>query len=196
MSDVPNTDAPAVPADNVPAVPADTGTTPVDNAPKWEGDFDPERAARLVANLRGDNDALKAKFTEAQAKLTEYEQAQMSDMEKLTARATAAESELANLTRKLAVADALRKHGLSDDDAEWLTGDTAEEIDARAAKLAARGGSKPAEDNPLPPTLPVPGNGTDPASVAQLTRAQFEALSPADQLAAYREGRTRNIGGK
>lgn len=196
MPDAPNTEpvTPAAPEGTAPSAPAPTA--PVGSAPKWDGDFDPERAARLVENLRTEVEGLKAKNTEATAKLSEYEQAQMSEAEKAAQRAASAEAELAKVRRELAVSAAIRKHGLSDDDAEWLSGETAEEIDAKAAKLAQRLPAKPAETAPLPATLPVPGHGGDPAATRQLTREEVAGMSSAELLAAYRAGRMREIGGK
>lgn len=200
MPDAPKTDAPTIPADTPAPAPADPGTpAPAPAAPKWEGEFDPERAARLVANLREELADYKSKHGTAQAKLTEYERAQMSDAEKLTAERDSALSELTQLRREMNVSAALRKHGLSDEMAEFLTGDTADEIEARAAKLASAIPAKPADDiaeTQLPHTLPVPGNGGDPAAVRQLTHEEVENLSPAQVMEAYRAGRLRNIGGK
>lgn len=195
MPDVPTPDAPASTVPVTPVV-APVESAPASAAPKWEGEFDPERAARLVENLRTESTGYKSELAEVKAKLTAFEAAQMSEAEKLAARATSAETELATLRREKSVSDAIRKHGLSDDAAELLTGNTAEEIDARAAKLAALIPAKPAETDPLPPTLPIPGNGSDPAAVSQLTREEVERLSPAQVMEAYRAGRLRSIGGK
>lgn len=192
MPDAPNTDAPVVPADTPPPATA----PPADAGPKWDGAFDPDRAARLVANLRDESAGYKSALSEVQAKLAEFETAQMSEAEKLAQRATTAEGELKALRRDKAVSDALRKHALTDDDAEFLTGETAEEIDAKAAKYAARAGSKPAQDETPPHLLPVPGNGTDPSATRQLSREEIAGMSNADLMTAYRAGRMRDIGGK
>lgn len=183
--------APAAPAAPAPAPAAPAETAPA-NAPKWDGDFDPARAAQLVANLREEIKGLKDKYGDAQAKLTEYQQSNMSDAEKIAARVQAAESELATLRREKAVSDALRTHSLSDAAAKLLTGTSPEEINEQAAALAALIPAKQAEG--LPPTLPVPGNGSDPSAVSQLTREQFDALSPAERMAAYRAGRIAGLG--
>lgn len=195
----PPVNAPAAPVENAPAVPVDVpADPPANDAPKWDGDFDADRAARLVANLRAEVADYKTKFSAANEKITAFEQAQMTDIEKASKRAEDAETALREMTRRAAVADALRKHGLSDDDAEWLTGDTAEEIDARAARVAERMGSKPTPGKSagVPPTLPIPGNGGEPAGTNQLTLEEFNALSPRARMEAYRAGRARDIGGR
>lgn len=196
MPDAPNTEpvTPAAPEGTTPSAPAPTA--PVGSAPKWDGDFDPERAARLVENLRTEVEGLKAKNTEATAKLTQYEQAQLTEAEKLTQRASSAESELAKVRRDLAVRDALEAHGLPKEAARFLTGETAEEIADAAKAFAALNPAKPAEAAPLPATLPVPGHGGDPAATRQLTREEVAGMSSAELLAAYRAGRMREIGGK
>jgi hypothetical protein len=199
MSDAPGTPAPAAPAapapaPAAPAAPAPAPAAPAGNAPEWDGPFDADRAARLIANLREENKGLKTQYGDAQAKLTRYEQSSMSEAEQLAARVQSTERELETLRREKAVSDAMRTHKLSDDLAELLTGKTADEISAQAAKLAAHVTAKPADASALPSTLPVPGNGGDPAAVSQLTLEQFNAMSPADQMAAYRAGRLRNLG--
>ncbi|GAA2609575.1 hypothetical protein SMC26_39415 [Actinomadura fulvescens] len=197
MSDTPTvpSETPTVPA--APAAPVEPATAaPTEDGPKWDGEFDAGRAARLIANLREESKGYKSELAEVKAKLAEREQAEMSEAEKLAQRATQAESELAKVRRDLAVNAAIRKHGLSENAAELLTGETAEEIDARAEKLAALIPAKTDADTPLPATLPIPGNGADPAAVSQLTREDVERMSPAQVMEAYRAGRLRNIGGK
>lgn len=191
--------APAVPAAGtpaVPAVPADAGTTPpvAPATPTWEGEFDPERAARLVENLRAESKARQDALTAAQAKVAEFEQAQMSEQDKVAQRAQAAEAQLAETYRKLAMVS----HKLPEAASEFLTATSPEDIEAQAKRLAETfptpAAGSPSE--PLPPTLPIPGNGSDPAATSQLSREAFERLSPPEQMAAYRAGRTRDIGGK
>ncbi|MBB6400510.1 hypothetical protein BKA00_007424 [Actinomadura coerulea] len=147
-----------------------------------------------MENLRGDVQSTKDALAAAQAKVAQYEQAQMSDQEKTAQALSATETQLAETYRELA---ALR-HSLPADLAEFLTATKPEEIDAQAKRLAERIPAQPstASAPTLPPTLPVPGNGSDPAATGQLTREQFDALTPPQRMAAYREGRTRDIGGR
>lgn len=68
----------------------------------------------------------------------------------------------ADLTSSLARERAARKHSLSDDVLEFLTGTTEEAIEAQAAKLAAL---KPTSTDPVTPrviTAPVPTGGVTP----------------------------------
>jgi hypothetical protein len=199
MSDAPNTDAPAVPA-SAPAdtpAPADAGAPPADSAPKWDGEFDAERAAKLIANLRDEAKGYKSQLSEVQTKLSQHEQAQMTELEKAVQRATSAETELSKVRREKAVSEALRDHGLPKSAARFISGETAEEI-TEAAKAFAElsNAAAPPEGDTLPPTLPIPGNGSDPSAVRQLTREEAEKLPPAQLLEAYRAGRLRSIGGR
>lgn len=193
----------------VPPVPVDPAGTPpagdqpaangtpapaAGSAPQWDGAFDPERAARLVENLRTESKTHKDALAAAQSRIAEFEQAQLSDQEKVAQRAQAAETQLAETYRKLAMVS----HKLPEAAAEFLTATSPDDIEAQAKRLAetfpvpAAGGNA----DPLPPTLPIPGNGSDPAAVSQLSREDVEKMSPADVMAAYRAGRLRNIGGK
>lgn len=192
-SSAPAEGAPEAPAAN--QAPANDNTTPpaAGTAPKWEGEFDPERAARLVENLRNESKAHKDALAAAQAKIAEFEQANMSEQEKIAQRAQDAETRLADAHRKLAALT----HKLPENAIKFLTASTPDEIDAQAKELASAFPAPAADStNSLPPTLPIPGNGSDPAGTAQLTREQFDALSPQERMKAYREGRTRNIGGR
>lgn len=198
----PATPAPSAPADPAtppaPAAPAvpPAATPPTPAAPKWDGDFDPERAARLVENLRAEVAGLKTQNTEAQAKLTQYETAQLTEAEKLSQRAATAEAELAKTRREVAVRDALEANGLPKDAARFLTGETAEEIAESAKAFAALAPAKSAEpaDPPIPPTLPVPGHGSDPVGAgAQVDPSALAGMSDAEIMAAYREGRISGI---
>lgn len=192
MSDASNTEA-AVP------VPADDGAAlatgaKVDAAPKWDGDFDPDRAARLVANLREEAKGYKSQLAEVQAKLTEYERSQMSEQERIAEEARSAQEQLVATRRELA----MLKYGLPEKALKFLNGASPEEIDAQAQELAETFGvsAKSESAQKMPPTLPVPGNGSDPSAVRQLTREEVERMSPAELLEAYRAGRLRDIGGK
>jgi hypothetical protein len=134
-----------------------TGSTPpaTDKAPKWEGNFDPDRAARLVENLR-------AELAETKSKLKTREDAEKSEAQKLAERAEAAEKELAQ-ERKVS---AVKAHKLPASLAPYLTGSTAAEIEASAKALAEELGIHPgAEATEALPGRPrprlVPGNGSD-----------------------------------
>lgn len=146
-----------------------TTTTPStsETAPPWGDDFDPARAWNLVQNLRAERDKARAD-RDALA-----EQVKTFDAERatLTERAQSAE-------RSLWVEAALRKHPLRPDlsptaeaDAlAFLTGDSAEEIERKAATLAAlgaKGSPSPATPDagltsrPSPRLTATPGHGDD-----------------------------------
>lgn len=164
-----------------------------DNAPKWEGDFDPDRAARLVANLRAEVQRKQDALATANAKLTEYEQEKMSEQEKLAQRAEEAERERDELKRSLMVSEVVRKYGLPDDLAQFLSGDTAEEVEEKAKVLAEK--VQPAKQSPptKPQIKPVSGSGGEVDTQTQLTKADLANMSYAEIEAARRAGRLKNL---
>lgn len=107
-----------------------------------------EAASRRVA-LREAEDKLK------EAKTPEEVQAAVADLS----------TKAAKLEAELARERAARKHGLSDDVLEFLTGTTEEQIEAQAAKLAAK--LQPASQETAPPkvvTVPAPSGGVTPST--------------------------------
>lgn len=111
---------------------------PADVKPRtFEGDFDEEKAKRLIANLDSEIATLKGRVSEVESERDEFKAAAEKTgtdrdeaLAKALERAETAERDLA-----------IRKHNLPDDVvaefADYLTG-SAEEVDAKAAKLAAR----------------------------------------------------------
>lgn len=98
--------------------------------------------------------ATKTELAAARTKVQQFEDANRSDLERATgardsekARADNAEAEAARLRSAL-------KHGLSVDDLDLLGNGTADEIEARAARLAERLGSSTTPP-PAPPTPPA-----------------------------------------
>jgi hypothetical protein len=142
-TETPSTDAPDASAE--PANPADgqeeqpdpstetpEGQQPDDETtPPWGDDFDAARAWTLVQNLRADL---------AKAKEKRQERDPDSD-----AKITAAETRATAAERALYVERALRKFPEVEDLVEFLTGDTEEEIAAKAERLASHG--KPAGES-------------------------------------------------
>lgn len=150
MSDDQNTgDGTANPPTTDPAT--DSG-----KAPKFEGEFDADRAAKLVANLR-------AELDEAKGKLKTHEDAGKSELEKLLARAEKAEQLAADTAHALAVKAAAEAAKLPADLHEFLTGKTPAELESQAKKLAERFGVA-GDGTPPPGTRPkaklVPGQGS------------------------------------
>jgi sRNA-binding protein len=89
-----------------------------------------------------DYDDLKA----AKAELDKIRESQKTDAEKQAEALKAQQTALAAAKSEAALARAALKHGLSEEDLELITGGTPDEIEAKAAKLAARLGNK----SPLP----------------------------------------------
>lgn len=111
-------------------------------APKFEGEFDAERATRLIENLRKEVSDLKAEKTSLAEDLQKREDAEKSDADRTAEALQRAKDEAAKATRDLYVERAVRKHSLPDDLVEFLTGETEEEIGAKAERLAKFGTSK------------------------------------------------------
>lgn len=88
----------------------------------------------------------------------ELQEQQMSEAEKAAKRAEKAESEAAELRTKLALNDALVKHGLTAEDGELLKYVPVEEIDAAAARMASR--VRPADPGKTTPADGAPAGGS------------------------------------
>jgi len=123
---------------------------PTDTKP-WGDDFDETKAWTLIQNLRADKTRLTESLaTERQARETAEEAAKSSDTD---GKIAAAEKRATDAERSLYVERALRKHSIDEDLVDFLTGDTEEEILARAERLAKvstpkADGEKPAADKP------------------------------------------------
>lgn len=153
-----------------------------DKSPGWEGDFDEERAKRLVTNLREEQGKTKAELAELRKKLAEKEDAEKTEFQRLQERAERAETELNQTRSALLVAEISKEYGVP---ADLLTGSNREEIEARAKALAewAGPGKRPADDVPgRPKPKLVPGSGIaadgdaesfDPAATAAKIRARY-----------------------
>ncbi|MFJ3141716.1 hypothetical protein ACIPJM_04595 [Streptomyces halstedii] len=74
--------APAQPEPAATATP-EPATEPKAKAPKFEGEFDPAKFETLVANIRGDVDAEKAKREAAEAQVKKVQQDQANFMKKM-----------------------------------------------------------------------------------------------------------------
>lgn len=112
-------------------------------APPWgtEEQFDPAKAWSLIQNLRGDLAKEKgrvAELTPYEQKIREAEEAQKTEVQRLTEQMTALQQ-----TAKQREAEALRyrialQHGIPDEDAAiFLTGADEPTLKAQAERLAA-----------------------------------------------------------
>ena len=126
-------------------------TPPTDGkSPGWEGEFDADRAARLVSNLREESKKSKDELTELKKKLTDKEDAEKSEVQRLQDRAERAENEL-NATRSaLLTAEISKEFGVP---VELLSGANREEIVVKAQALAdwAALAKRPSDEMPMKP---------------------------------------------
>ena len=118
-------------------------TDSTDQTKPWGDDFDEAKAWTLVQNLRGDKTTLQADLATARQALTEAE-----------TKATAGETEkdrADKAERALWTERALRKHPtVSEDFVDFLSGDTEEEILAKAERLSQVGQPKAPAEAPKP----------------------------------------------
>lgn len=143
----PNTDAPPTPEDKQPA---ESGTDWQAEARKWE--------ARAKENK------------DARARLEQIERASMSESERLTAELAQIAQQRDEASTELARLRAALKHGLDMSDLDLLGSGPAEDIEARAKRLAARLAETSAPRKPQP----------DPSQGRHAT----SGASTADQFAA------------
>lgn len=114
---------------------------------------DPDTLRKMVSKLRKENAKSRTEKQELRSKAdkwAEYEESQRTELEKLQARAEAAEKKALEKSREAI----LRGHGIDPDDdlAEFITG-SEEEMTSKAAKLAERLGKQTANTDGLVPNL-------------------------------------------
>ena len=114
----------------------------VEAKPPWERDgetFDPERAWKLVQNLKAELAAVKAKQAEAPEPAAAEEPEQEPEAKPSEAEAPEPQNDsvaqIASLQAELARVKALASVGLSQDFAPFVPGATSEEIEANLATL-------------------------------------------------------------
>lgn len=112
------------------------------NVPPWERDgetFDPERAWKLVQNLKAELAAVKAKQAEAPEPSAAEEPAPEPEAEPTEAEAPEPQedsaTQIASLQAELARVKALAAVGLSQEFAQFVPGVTSEEIEKNLATL-------------------------------------------------------------
>lgn len=121
------------PPENVTTDTTTDATTDTAATKDWQVEAD-----KWKALSRKHEDSAKANADKAK-RLDELEAANATEIEKAQKVAEQAKADAAAARAELAIAQAAVKHGLSSDDLELLgSHGTAEEIDARAEKLAAR----------------------------------------------------------
>jgi len=107
--------------------------------PPWgdEKDFNPEKAWKLIQNLRGDSDKSKAERDSLAKKVKEHEDASKTESEKAAERAAQAEKTAATATVEAARLRVALKKGLTEAQAKRLIGDSEEDLAKDADELLA-----------------------------------------------------------
>ncbi|CCQ44319.1 hypothetical protein ARTSIC4J27_243 [Pseudarthrobacter siccitolerans] len=162
------------------------GTKPEGSSNPWGDDFDADKAWRLVQNLRAENSDLKSENSKLKTERQDRENEGMSELQKLQDRLNELEKAAKDKDRDLALQKVLRKHPELEDIADLLTGDTEDELMAKAerlAKLGKKSDGEGDEQKPGPTELPgmpkpnlTPGHGGDdtepfdPVAIAKAAR--------------------------
>ena len=111
---------------------------PTVHEPEFDGEFDAEKAKRLVSNLRGDVDRYKvqvADLSEKARKLDDIEESKKSELEKLADKLSTAESRAQTAEANLLRYSVAAAKGVPSDAVDRLRGETEEELAADADKL-------------------------------------------------------------
>ncbi|WP_280317291.1 hypothetical protein [Nocardia wallacei] len=113
----------------------------------------PEEYEAMIKELRKENAGWRTKLREAEPIVEKYNaqiESEKTEIQRATERAAAVEADLTARTNELNVLRAAHKHGIPEEDFDLLGSGTPEELDARAARLAARY----LASNPTPPPAP------------------------------------------
>ena len=142
---------------------ADKGTKPEGSNP-WGDDFDAEKAWKLVQNLRGEVADLKTAKADAEKERDALKTAKdaaadegKTELQKLQERLEQIEKDSKAKDRDLALQKVLRKHPELEEYADLLTGDTEEELTAKAERLAKIGKKDGEEGDNKPDAVELPG---------------------------------------
>lgn len=166
-TETPSTEGTPKPTDTPTPKPTDEG-----KAPKWDGEFDPARAAKLVENLRADVAKKDSDLAALKAQVEERGKGEKT----LQQRLDALESAHSEAQRTLLVAKVAKEHKVPDDLVEFLTAKDADGLKAQAERLSkAAPASEEVPGKPKPRLKP--GQGTDAAGTAE---------DPKQIAAAYR----------
>jgi hypothetical protein len=115
--------------------PTETETDEV--TPTVETETDPAKELAKWKALARKNEEQAKKNSDAAARLKEFEDAQKTEQQRLTEQLEAEREAARRNAIEAARYRAVMKHGLSEDDLEWL-GDDPESMENRAARLAER----------------------------------------------------------
>lgn len=143
-------------------------------------EFDKRLGDRLAREREkfADYAELKAKA----AQLDAAEEAQKTELQKLTDKLAKAEGRANQLEGEMLRLKVAQAKGLTAEQAEFLAGDTEADLEARADKILALAGKTPGPEGDPPATDPVPGNrqeqlggGIDPTAQTPATSADIRA---------------------
>lgn len=161
----------------------DHTTTPTDDDP-----FDEERAKAKIAkanaeaaNLRKRAKEAEDRLAELEAKLAEIDNADKSEVEKLSAKLVDAERKAQEAEQRALRAEVAASKGLTAAQAKRLVGSSLEELEADADELLAS--FKPQEGEQDPPVSPKPTEqlrgGTDPTEPVHVdVKALVDSIPP------------------
>jgi uncharacterized membrane protein YqiK len=136
------------PPENDPATtpPDSTASEPDDAKPDTGGSRDWAKEADKWKALARKHEGTAKANAEAAKRLTEIEESQKTETQKLADKVSAAERERDDARTELAKMRAAVKHGIAEEDLDLLGTGSEEEILARAKRVAERLGAKKAPD--------------------------------------------------
>lgn len=105
--------------------------------PPWGDDdqFDPQRAWKLIQDVRSDLNTIKAERDDLKGKVQQAEDAKLSDQQKLEKRATDAEARAAKAEQEASRLRVAINKGLNVTQAKRLVGDSEEDLEKDADEL-------------------------------------------------------------
>lgn len=139
----------------------DPPNDPLKTDPPDDGDVDLGDAGKKA--LQREREARKAAEkakAEADAKIKEYEDAQLSERERLEKERDEAKKAAATTAQEAALYKAAVTYGLTEDDLELLEGVPADQVDSRAKRLSERLAESKAEQNGSRTPRPDPSQGS------------------------------------
>lgn len=187
---------PNTPADQTAQTPAsdkptEPSTTDAPKGAEFEGEFDKDRAAKLVENLRADKAKMAERLAAFEAAEKAQREAQMSEVEKAQAALAAAQAEIAKRDKVLADMaaaqqrrDILARHKIEEDDdvKALLDGVPADQLEARVAALVKlRGPARESAAEAIPgkpaPRLTPGHEGQTPAGTPDIRQMAKDILN-------------------
>lgn len=115
----------------------------------------PEEYEAELAKVRKEAAGWRTKLREAEPIVEKYNEqleSEKTDIQRATERATQLETDLTASRTENALLRVAAKHGIPEEDWDLLGSGTPEELDARAARLAAKGFGATKEPAPAPPS--------------------------------------------